>query len=225
MASGLFWAAAFLALVFALNLLSRYRTRHAPFYLWWSFSFFLYVLTFVMEAVTVSGNYHLLEYQLYIIGSSGLVGFMSAGTGFLAFARRPATFYAGLITLLFLALTISVFAVAPSLRGDWLTLNRGAGITGLTQILYIVMVSVGGLVVFAGALWSWWKTRRHYNLLIAAGVLISGAAGTLASQGMGVAAFPFVNIIAVTLIFLGYIYSRPSVAVRAHPAPRPSREA
>lgn len=208
MESWLFWAAALLALVFALNLARRFRTGRAPFYLWWSFSFYLYVLTFGMEALTVGSGYGLLSYQIYIVSSAGLVGFMSVGTMFLAVSPKWGKAYAVIVTGLFVALVASTFLFPPSLRGTWLELDRGLGITGLTQVLYIIMAALGGTLVFVGAVWSWWKTKRHYNLLIAVGVLVSSAAGSLASQGVGIVLFPFLNMVGLVLIFLGYIYAR-----------------
>lgn len=199
-----------------MNLARRYRTTGVAYYLWWSLSFYLYLITFAMEAMTVGSNWSTpLEYQLYIIGSSGLVGTMSAGTGFLAFPPKVAKGYAYLVGILMMGVIAASFVFPPVLHGTWIALNGGRGIVGLTQVFYIALVSVGGTVVLAGALWSWWKTKRGYNLLIGAGVLLSGLAGTLASQGMGVVAFPFVNLVAVVLIFLGYVMSRSAHAARA----------
>lgn len=66
----------------------------------------------------------------------------------------------------------------------------------------------GGSVVWVGALWSFWRSRRIYNLLIAGEVMIAGLAGTLASQGLGTIAFPLANIVALLLIFWGYVKAR-----------------
>ncbi|MDA8193424.1 MAG: hypothetical protein M0Z53_05450 [Thermaerobacter sp.] len=210
----LLWLAALLTFGFAVNLGSRYRARGFAFYLWWSLSFILYTVAFAVEALSVAHDYNLAEYQLYIVSSSGLVGFMSVGTGYLAFSQRMAKIYAIFIMALVVALVLTTYLVPPAVDASWARLSAGAGITGPTRLIYIVMSSLGGTVVLVGALWSWWKTRRFYNLLIAAGVMVSSSAGALASQGRITAVFPFVNIAAVTLIFLGYIYSRPSAAGR-----------
>ncbi len=211
MVEALFWAAALLAVIFALALLSRYRKRHAPFYLWWTFSFAFYTLAYITEASSVGSHWTLVPYQLYIIASATLVGTMSVGTSYLAFRKVLAHSYASLITALFLVLTISVFVTPPIMHGSWLALNGGrGGIVGLTQVIYILMASLGGTIVVVGALWSWGKTRHYYNLLIAAGAIAAGVGGTLASQGVGLGILPAMNIVGLVLIFLGYVYSRSS---------------
>ncbi|MCY0886754.1 MAG: hypothetical protein OWV35_12895 [Firmicutes bacterium] len=226
MPTTLYWAAAVLAAVFAVILAGRYRERHAPFYLWWTFSFSFYVMAFVMEALTVATNWHLLwQYQLYVIASSSLVGTMSVGTTYLAVPRRWAHGYAGFIILLILGVAVTVFALPPALHGSWTQLNAGiGGIVGPTQLFYVLMASIGGTVVILGALWSWWKTRRLYNLLIAAGALVSTSGGTLASTGIGLSALPLMNIIGLLLIFWGYLESRAVPAAGAAATPRVSSD-
>ncbi|MCL4494942.1 MAG: hypothetical protein M1294_09045 [Firmicutes bacterium] len=211
MVEALFWAAALLAVIFALALMSRYQQHPAPFYLWWTFSFVFYTLAYIVEAITVGTHWTLVPYQLYIIASATLVGTMSVGTSYLAFPKTIAHSYAGLITALFAVLTVSVFVTPPVMQGSWLALNGGkGGIVGLTQVMYIIMASLGGTIVVIGALWSWWKTRRYYNLLIAAGAIAAGVGGTLASQGVALGILPLMNIVGLVLIFLGYVYSRSS---------------
>ncbi len=211
MVESLFWAAALLAAIFALALLSRYRYRHAPFYLWWTISFALYTVAYITEATSVHTRWAVFPYQLYVIASATLVATMSVGTTYLAFSKRIADIYAGFIVLLAVVLTGSVFITPPVIHGSWLALNGGKdAIVGLTQVVYIVMASLGGTIVIVGALWSWWKTRRYYNLLIAAGALAAGVGGTLASQGVGLSILPVMNILGLVLIFVGYVYSRSS---------------
>ena len=97
-----------------------------------------------------------------------------------------------------------------------MVLNSGQEvIVGLTQVVYAIMASVGGTVVLIGAVWSWWKTRRYYNLLIAVGALASGIGGVLVSQGVALSMLPTFNITGLVLIFLGYVYSRSAPGARS----------
>ncbi|AUW94720.1 MAG: hypothetical protein OWR62_15625 [Sulfobacillus thermotolerans] len=215
MTAGLFVLAALLALIFAGALVKRYQTHHAPFYLWWTISFGLYTLAYLAEALTVNSHWNLPVYDVYIVASAGLVGSMSVGTAFLAFKKGLAKAYAWFVSLLGIALIIATIATPPAIHGSWLALNGGkGGIIGLTQLFYVLMASLGGTIVVLGALWSWWKTRRYYNLLIAAGALIASTGGTMASQGVGLSILPVMNIVGLVLIFLGYIYSRSSAQGR-----------
>lgn len=219
MAEMLFWGAAILALIFAGNLASRYREKKSPFYLWWTISFVLYVIAFAMEALTVATNWHSVwQYQLYIIASAGLVGAMSVGTTYLALPKSKAALgYAVYFVLVECLLLVFTFAMPPVLHGSWQALNSGKNaIVGPTQVFYLLLAAIGGPIVVIGALWSWWKSRRHYNLLIALGALIPSSAGTMASQGIGMAIFPIFNIFGLALIFIGYVYSRASNQGRAH---------
>ncbi len=93
MAKILFWAAAALAVVFALGLIARYRQRRAPFYICWTVSFGLYALAYSTEAFSLHPYWTLLQYQLYIVASASLVAAMSAGTTYLAFSRLVGHIY------------------------------------------------------------------------------------------------------------------------------------
>jgi hypothetical protein len=219
----LFGGAAALAVVFAIILGQRYRVSKAPVYGWWTLSFGLYALAFITEALTVSSNWHLVwEYQLYIVASAGLVGAMSVGTTYLALPRsKVAVGYAIYFTMVELTLIVMTLVFPPVLHGSWQSLNAGKNsIVGLTQVAYLLLSAVGGPIVVLGSLWSWWKTRRYYTLLIAFGALIPSAAGTVASQGGGLTLFPVLNIIGLVLIFLGYMYSRPHAKTSARSVER-----
>lgn len=212
MTSVLFLAAAALALIFAANLVQRYWASRAPVYAWWTLSFVLYAVAFLMESATVSSNWHLQwEYQLYIIASAGLVGAMSVGTTYLALPRsKLPTGYA--IYFVAAELTLAVFALVnpPVLHGSWSALNAGKNaIVGPTQIVYLMLSAIGGPIVVFGALLSWWKTRQYYTLLIAIGALIPSAAGAFASQDVATTLFPLMNIFGLILIFLGYLNASP----------------
>ncbi|WP_207711773.1 hypothetical protein [Sulfobacillus harzensis] len=212
----LLFLAALLAVGFAVNLAGRFKRTHAPVYGWWTLSFLFYAAAFLMEALTVNGNWQLVwEYQIYMVASAGLVGTMSVGTVYLALPRSRIPFFYGLYVAL-ATISLALFAVLhpPVLQGSWLSLNAGKNaIVGPSQISYLLLSAVGGPVVVLGALWSWWKVRRYYTLLIGVGALVPSLAGTFASQGLGESWFPVFNIVGLILIFLGYVYSRPRTRV------------
>lgn len=215
MTSLLFGLAALLSAAFGIHMVLRYQSRRAPFYLWWSISFLLYAAAFLMESLTAAHNWqHVWEYQVYIVASAGLVGAMSVGTTYLAFpGSKWARGYAMYFAVTEIALILLTMRVPPTLSGTWQQLNAGQhGIVGATQAVYILLSAVGGPIVVLGSLWSWWKTRRYYTLLIAAGALVPSLAGTLASQGSTTAIFPLMNVVGLILIFLGYVYSKRPVA-------------
>lgn len=221
MASLLYAAAAALAIVFLMRLVQRLRVSRAPVYRWWSLSFVLYALAFIMEALTVQSQWHVWEYQVYIIGSAGLVGAMSVGTTYLAWPRsKIAIGYSIYFVVVELALIGLTLAYPPTLQGPWALLNAGQhAVVGLPRVAYLLLSAVGGPIVVLGAGWSWWKTRRYPILLIAVGALIPSLAGTLASQGLTTTAFPVLNIVGLILIFIGYRNSRsPSRRSKVEPA-------
>ncbi len=213
--------AALLSAAFGVHMFRRYQSRRAPFYFWWGISFLLYAAAFFMEALTVAHNWRQIwEYQVYIVASAGLVGAMSVGTTHLALgSSKWARGYAFYFVVAEVALLVFTLLFPPTLSGTWQQLNAGQhGIVGPTQVVYILLSAIGGPIVVLGSLWSWWKTRRYYTLLIAAGALVPSMAGTLASQGSTTALFPLLNVVGLILIFLGYIYSK-SPAARTHSEP------
>ena len=207
----LFWVAAGLALGFSVVLFMRYQARRSPFYFWWAISFVLYAWVYAADASTVDRGWTLPWYHVYIIASAGVVGTMSVGTGFLAFARPMARGYALGIGLVGICLLISTVFSPISLPGSWLTLNAGVGgITGVTRVAYVATVSVGGTIVVIGSLWAWWKFRCYYTLLIAVGATVSGLEGSLASQRTVLSMLPTMNIVGLLLMLAGYLLSVPN---------------
>lgn len=226
LAQVIFVLAACLAVGFGINLARRFQRSHAPVYGWWTISFLFYGAAFVMEAITIGSNWHLVwQYQIYMVSSAGLVGAMSAGTIYLAFpGSRIPRLYSAYVSLAVVSLAAFAVIYPPVLHGSWFALNSGKNaIVGPAQVSYLLLSAVGGPIVVLGALWSWWKTRRHYTLLIAIGALIPSLAGTVASQGAGLSLFPMLNIVGLIVIFLGYVYSRPrSQASLSHQTPQES---
>ncbi len=211
MVPALFWVAATVSLGFSVILFVRYQARRSPFYFWWAISFVLSALTYGSEASTVSQGWTLPWYHVYIMASAGLVGAMSVGTGYLAFARPMARGYAVGIGLVGIGLLISTCFSPMSVIGNWLTLNAGVGgITGVARIAYVATASVGGTMVVVGALWSWWKSRRHCTLLIAVGATASGVGGSLAPQEVVLSVLPVMNIVGLFLMLAGYLFAVPN---------------
>ena len=67
---------------------------------------------------------------------------------------------------------------------------------------YIVLGTLGGAALILGALYSWWRSRQSYNLLIALGGLVFVVADTSAGLGSGLLFFPG-QIIGMLLLYFG----------------------
>ncbi|MBX5467592.1 MAG: hypothetical protein K6U14_08920 [Firmicutes bacterium] len=221
MSAGLFFGAVALALGLGGALARRQIRRPSPSRAWWMASMLGYAVAFTAEAVTVGpGQWTVGWYRAYLVASAELVATMAVGCAYLAWRAPVARGFAIGMATLTAALLAWVVRAPLRVAGPWLAVDAGQHILqGWGALLYGVTAGVGGAVVVVSCFWSAWRRRALGPAVIGAGALLSSAAGSLASQGLGLWVFPLVNLIALVLIFLGYEWSlvvrRPQVGVSA----------
>jgi len=92
-------------------------------------------------------------------------------------------------------------------------LAQGSQVFGvLPRVLAGVGSGVGAVVVLGGALWSAWRARRSRaaalawgNVLIAAGILVTGGSGLLNSVFDAMTAFSVTLLVGISLLFAGFV--------------------
>ncbi|MCG0238898.1 MAG: hypothetical protein L6E13_06560 [Firmicutes bacterium] len=214
---------ALLSLVLAWRLGKRYgqrRSLHSLFYaLGLAFAAVAAGADFVARAM---GQWHPLAFRLYWFSAAGLVGLLGMGSA--ALLGRPAAEGRGgaavrwianaalailAVLVLWLAGAAATFPVDPAVLGQVgeIATRAPEGV----KAPFVLTSSVGATVIFLGALWSWWLTRRHPVLLIALGTVFFSAGG-LAGRFGGVAAFYAAQALGSILLYLGVegSFSRPA---------------
>lgn len=161
-------------------------------------------------AALTAGRWPVAAYRLYWFSASALVGLMGMGSGLLVMAllsqqrvaRSLMAVVNGALALLvvWLAAAAATFAINPELlaAAGELATRAPAGV----KLPFVLTSSIGALVIFGGAIWSWWKSRRSYNLLIALGTLFFAAGGAAGNLG-GVAGFYGAHLLGSIILYLG----------------------
>ena len=167
-------------LVLAVLLTRHYlRAGHAH-TLWWAVSFWLALTAAGMDFTSFAVHaWAVWQYKLYLFAAAALVAYMGAGTVYL-FSRRIGRVYVIAMTLVALAMAVTlVLTPIP----DIVRLPPGEKAQGFVPqavALYFALLSgIGAVAVFGGAVYSFFRTRRAYNLWIALGVLIFSVGGTV----------------------------------------------
>lgn len=140
-------------------------------------------------------------YQIYIVASASLVGMMSVGTSYLAFSGRWARTYGAVIGLLMMGVGGATMGSPPQDHGrkDGRRFNAGAGIGGMTRLVYILLSAIGGSGV-------WWAHCGHTGAVVFFtiwGILVAGLAGTLAPPGAWYRGISFGEHCSIAPHFLG----------------------
>jgi hypothetical protein len=203
---------ALVAVILALTYGRQYARRGAPHSLWWGIAFLATAAAAVLQlAGFLSGAFDPFGYRAYVVLAAAIPALMGAGTMFLLWPRL-AWPYTGL-SLAFIVLTAVGAATAPLAPGLLhAVLAASQEVTrvlpsGLVVVGFAVLGTLGAAALVLGALWSWWRTRLAYNLLIAAGGIVFSVADSLAAYGIA-ALFYLAQIVGILLLYWGVEASR-----------------
>lgn len=234
--SALAAAAALVALAFALSTFERWLERRRRHELAWAVSLAMLAAGSAALWYGASAGWDEVTFRLfYLFGAVLNVPFLALGTVYLLGGVRRGDRWA-VIVALGSAFAAGVLAVAP-LRGSIPAhrLPQGSDVFGvLPRVLAAVASGVGATVVLAGAAWSawrFWRDRRSapagrpagrlalVNVLIASGTLVLGVGGLFNSVLDEMEAFAVTLLVAVVLLFAGFLLATTARSSRPAPAP------
>ena len=142
---------------------------------------------------------------------------MGAGTIYLIW-RRFGDWFLGAIWLFTAVAIVGALGTAlhPAMMHN--VLNASAKVSnvapsGLVLLAYIALGSLGGAALILGALYSYYRSRQSYNLLIALGGIVFVVADTSAGLGSGLLFFPG-QIVGMLLLYFGVAGSQEVAARR-----------
>lgn len=196
---------------FAILVAVQYARKRRPALLAWTVGLLLFTVAAFMGFLARSGGATEVEYRLfYLFGAITNVAWLALGTVYIV-APRFGRVALGIV----LALSaVAVYAVFASPVDVAVAVDTGKGYPdgSLPRILAGIGSGVGSLVLIGGALWSAWVflRRRHQgrralaNVIIAIGVFIVAAGGTVAFTGAS-GILEFTNLIGVSVMFVGFL--------------------
>jgi len=201
----------FVSGAFAVAVAMQYARKRRPSQLAWAIGLVLFTVAAFMGYLARSGGATELEYRLfYLFGAIANVAWLALGTLFIVAPR-----YGRAALALVLALSaVAVYAVFASPVDIAVAVDTGKGYPdgSLPRILAAIGSGVGSIVLFGGALWSAWVFFRRRNqgrravanAVIAVGVLIVAAGGTVAFTGAS-GILEATNLLGVSVMFVGFL--------------------
>jgi hypothetical protein len=138
---------------------------------------------------------------LYWMSASTLVGLLGAGTSYLISPRLGKAAMAGVI-LLTAWVVVTTIATAGPTPADFTAAAFQHAPTGAVKLPFVLQNALGSVVILGGALYSFYRTRAVYNILIAAGTLIFASGGSMAGMHLpGI--FYFTQTLGIIILYLG----------------------
>lgn len=201
----------FVSGAFAVAVAMRYIRKRRPSHLAWAIGLLLFAVAALCGYLARSGGATDLEYRLfYLFGAIANVAWLALGTVFIVAPR-----YGRVALAAVLALTVAaVYAVFSTPVDLAVAVDTGRGFPdgSLPRILAGIGSGLGSLVLIGGALWSAWifvrrrdqGRRALANVIIAAGVFIAAAGGTVAFTGAS-GILELTNLIGVSVMFVGFL--------------------
>lgn len=204
---------AIVAAGFALLVLWRWRRVRRPPLLSWGIGLAMFAIAAFagylhrLNAGDTSTTYGL----FYFFGALLNVPWLGLGTMYLLAPRRIAA-WAGVLVLLFSLLSVYAVLATPVDPRAVADTGRGYEAGSLPRLLALIGNVAGSAVLIGGALWSAYGFARTRalprrvlaNVLIAAGVFIAAAGGTVAFTGTG-GVLEFTNLAGLVVMLVGFL--------------------
>ncbi len=230
--------------LFASVVLSQFLRRHRPYQLYWSIALLMafmatlcYVLMIAVQPTSTAGV--LLFRLYYILGGALMPAWLGLGSITLVGGTRLRYTYLTILYILSALSTVLIFFASIDMRAlSHVAGTPGTGILqpGLWLVTIIILNTLGVIAVAGVALYSAWKLLRRqrqtagiqtYNLLLAnvlilAGALLDGAAGTLARLLGLQSLFWAIMAVGWIVFFVGVLYtSRPHAVIQTASVEKP----
>ena len=211
--------AAVLTYCFAAAVLDQYLARRRAYQLVWVLALVAFAIAFTAQFIAaVSGWTTALFRVWYGFGALYAVPLLGLGTVYLLcprWAKIAATIIVGELMLWgFLRIYGEPLDPASLVPPPGATHPETQRLPPDIRATAVLLNAIGTLVLFVGAGWSAWSFRRRRtaphrvvsNLLIAAGALIAGAAGSL--EKLGYPSLLYLgNLAGIAVLFLGFLRS------------------
>lgn len=196
---------------FAVAVAVRYLRKRRPSLLAWAIGLLLFAVAAFNGFLARTGGATDVEYRLfYLFGAIANVAWLALGTVFIVAPRYGRAALAAVLALS----AVAAYAVFTTPVDIAVAVDTGKGFPdgSLPRILAAIGSGVGSLVLIGGALWSAWAFLRRRdqgrralaNAVIAVGVFIAAAGGTVAFTGAS-GILEFTNLIGVSVMFVGFL--------------------
>lgn len=223
-----------LSAIFSVLIIRQYVERKRMHQLMWAIAVVLWTIGVAAELVATMGGWSQLSYRAYYATGALLIpAWLGMGTLYLVLRKTVADWI--LIVLAILSVIGVVLIAAWPVNAAQLQ-STAAGFVPLKvfpffpiQLLLIILNTFGAVAFIGGALWSVYRFARMQSMgeralatgLIAIGGLIAAGAHSLGVLS-GVELFRISELLALILIFIGFVLSSTSSTRQTVAAPQAS---
>jgi hypothetical protein len=205
------YIAAVVSAAFAIAVAMRYQRSRRPALLAWAIGLGMFAVAALAGALARGGDPSPAEYQVfYALGGIMNVAWLALGTVLILVPRFSRI---ALVAVLLLS-AAAIYAVATTPVDLRVALDTGKGFPdgSLPRILAAIGSGIGSLILIGGALWSAWVFLRRRrdgrravsNIVIAVGVLIVAAGGTVTFTGAN-GVLETTNVVGLCVMFAGFL--------------------
>lgn len=200
--------ASFVSAVFAGSVALQWWRRRKPHQLFWALGLAMFAIAAAMQAASEFQGWSDSAFRTYYATAQPLVGFLGVGAAYLV-SKKAGQYYAlanVAIYFVFLGLLVAAPPIDPmKFAGVEPSMVTAASVLP-TSVRYLAFLfTLPGTGVLIGvAVYSYWKTRLSFNLLIAVGVVTVAIGGSLARLGYPSLLYGAVLLGAV-LLYLGFL--------------------
>lgn len=194
-----------ISLFFTISIFRQYSSRRKIYQLIWGAGLLIFSVTTLFEFISEIHGWNMPMYKAYYILIASLVAILGLGTVYL-FNRRAGRY----LTLYFAAVITALIILALNAHVDTEKLKEravgGSAMPANVRAISPFLTIPGSIALIGGALYSWYVTRRSYNLFIAIGALLVASGGGLSRFGAEWALY-LLELLGVSVMFAGFIKS------------------
>lgn len=203
---------AIVAAAFAAVVARGWVRRRSPYRLAWAIGLAMFSLAAFAGYLHRVGTGTTIEYQtFYLFGALLNVPWLALGTLYLLAPPGASRIALGGVAAFTLVAAYAAFATPVNAQAVADT-GRGYPDGSLPRILAVLSNALGSVVLIGGALWSAWRFSRTRtmarravaNVLIAVGIFIVAAGGTVAFTGTG-GVLELTNLAGLVVMFAGFL--------------------
>ena len=192
-------------LFFAASVFRQYSGRRKIYQFIWGTGLLIFSFTTLFEFISEVSGWNVLMYKAYYVSIASLVAILGLGTVYL-FSRRAGrylTVYFATVIAVLIILTLNADIDSEKLRQS---VAGGSAMPAHVRAVSPLLTIPGSVALIGGALYSWYLTRRSYNLFIAAGALLVASGGSLSRAGFEWALY-LLELLGAAVMYLGFIKS------------------
>ena len=193
------------SLFFTISVFRQYSKRKKIYQFIWGTGLLIFSITTLFEFVSEIYGWSIPMYRAYYILIASLVAILGLGTVYL-FNRRAGRY----LTLYFAAVITILVVLTLNSQVDTEKLQErivgGSAMPAGVRIISPFLTIPGSIALIGGALYSWYVTRRSYNLFIAIGAFLVASGGGLSRFGAEWALY-ILELLGIGFMYIGFIES------------------